>query len=97
MHGDAMNTMADLCSGIGNISRMQSVIDRFPRFSAVIGAERACGRDRHVYSLSILRIEENCMQTHSASARLPLRAGIVFSETGQFLPRFAAVLRFKQR
>src|SRR6266705_268118 len=76
---------------------MQSVIDRFPRFSAVIGAESACGRDRHVYSLWILRIEKNCMQTHAACARLPFRAGIVFSETGQFVPRFAAVLRFKQR
>ena len=60
---------------------MQSVIDRFPRFSAVIGAERACGRDRHVDSFRILRIEKNRMRTHAARARLPIRAGIVFSET----------------
>src|SRR6266487_2980154 len=92
-----MDAVADLCSWIGNIFRMQPVIDRFPRFSPVIGPERACGRDRHVYSLWILRIEENGMQTHAACARLPFRASIVFSETGQFFPRFAAVLRFKQR
>jgi hypothetical protein len=35
---------------------MQPVIDRFPRFSAVIGAERAGGRDCDVHSLSILRV-----------------------------------------
>src|SRR6266496_235913 len=92
-----MNTMADLRSWIGNIFRMQPVIDWFPRCSAVIGAERARSRDRYVHSLSILWIQEDCMQTHSTCARLPFRAGVVFSETRQFFPRFAAVLRFEQR
>src|SRR5437867_11625207 len=96
MHGDAMDAVADLCSRIGNIFRMQPMIDRFPRFSAVIGPERACGRDCHVYSLWALRIEENGMQTHAARARLPFRAGIVFSEAGHFFPRLAAVLRLTQ-
>ena len=97
MHRDAMDAMADLCVWIRHVLRMQPVIDRFPRFSTVIGTERTCGRDRHEHSSSILRIEENCMQTHSTRARLPFRAGVVFSKTGQFVPRFAAVPRFEER
>src|SRR5207249_7654409 len=30
-------------------------------------------------------------------ARLPLRAGIVLAEPGQFVPAFAAIFRFEQR
>jgi len=76
---------------------MQSVIDWLPGFAAVFGAKRARGRDRDEHSLRIFRIDQNRVQTHSARARLPFRTGIVLAETGQFVPRFAAVFRLEQR
>jgi hypothetical protein len=67
---------------------MQPAIDRLSSFTAVISAKRACSRDRDEHSLRIFWIEKNRVQTHSASARLPLGPGIAPRETGQFVPRF---------
>src|SRR5438309_5106131 len=97
MHRDPMHAVADFRVWIWNVLRMQSVIDWLPGFAAVISAERTRGRDRDEHSLSIFRIDQNRVQTHSARARLPLRAGIVLTEPGKFVPRFAAVFRFEQR
>src|SRR5260370_5152022 len=96
MHRDAMNAMTHLRVRIGNILRMQTTIDRLPGLAAVIGTERARRRDRDEHSLSIFRIEQNCGETHPARARLPFRPGIVLTQTGKLVPRFAAVFRLKQ-
>src|SRR5229473_4361575 len=97
MHRDPMDAVANLRMRIGNVLRMQTAIDWLPGFAAVISAERARGRDRDEHSLSIFWIDQNRVQTHSARARLPLRAGIVLAEPGKFVPRFAAVFRLEQR
>src|SRR6184192_2529509 len=81
MHRDAMNTVADLRNGIRHVLRMQTAIDRLPRLTAVVGPERACGRDRYENPLAIFRIEKNGMETHAACAWLPFRAGVMFSQT----------------
>src|SRR4029077_2974807 len=96
MHRDTVDAMSDLCRRIGNVLRVQTPIDRFPGLAAVIGAKRACRRDRDEHSLWILRIEQNRVQTHSARARLPTRSGVVLTQTGKLVPRFAAVFRLKQ-
>ena len=76
---------------------MQSAIDRMPRFSAVIGAERSCGRDSNEHSLRVLWIEENRVQTHPTRARLPFRPRVATAQAGKLVPRLAAVCCTEQR
>src|SRR5437588_8301604 len=96
MHGDPMNAVANLCIRIGNILRMQTLVDRLPIFSPIITTERARGRDRNEYSLAIFRIQQNRVQTHSACAWLPTRPGSVAAQSRQFLPCLTAVARAEQ-
>ena len=81
MHRDAMHAVPYLCRWIGHELRVQTSIDWLPRFAAVITTKGARGGDCDGYSSRILLIEENRVQTHSACARLPLRAGIVFAQS----------------
>ena len=97
MQGDAMHAMADFRVRIGNVLRVQPAIDRLPGFAAIIRAERARRRNRDENALRIFRIEQDRVQTHSARARLPFRAGAVLAQAGQLLPRFAAIRRFEKR
>ncbi len=41
MHGDVVDAVPDLGVGVGNVLRVQSLIDRLPGHAAVIGTERA--------------------------------------------------------
>ena len=97
MHRDAMDAMADLRVWIWNVLRVQPAIDRFPSLSAIVRPKRSGRRDRDVNSLRVFRIEKDRVQTHAARARLPFRTGIAAAQTGQFMPRFAAVFRFEYR
>src|SRR5438105_9813978 len=89
MHRDVMNAVAHLRVRIGNVLRMQTLVDRLPTLPAVISAECARGRDRNEDSLRIFWIEQNRMQTHSARARLPLRSGAVPAQSRELFPILA--------
>ena len=69
----------------------------FQRLAAIVGAERARRRDGNVHPLRIARIENDRVQAHAARARLPLGAGAVAAQSGEFLPVLAAVGRAEQR
>src|SRR5205085_7602591 len=94
---DVMNAMAHLRVRIGNVLRMQTLVDRLPTLAAIIGAERARRRDRDEDSLRIFWIEQNRVQTHSARAWLPLRSGAVPAQSRELFPILPAIFRFEQR
>src|SRR3982750_4400836 len=96
MQRDVVNAVADLRFRVGNIFRMQSLIDRFPRLSAIIGAERSGRRDRDENALRIFWREENRVEAQSTSTGLPFRAGPMTAQSGQLLPILTAILRFEQ-
>ena len=81
MKRDAMYAVADFCCWVWDEIRNQTFVDRFPRFSAVVGPERARGRNCDKHSLLIFRIDQDRVQTHSARARLPTRTGIVLTQS----------------
>src|SRR5262249_8899383 len=81
MHCNVMNTVANLRSGIWNVLREESAVDRLPGLAAVIASKRARGRDCDVYPLRIAGVENDRMQAHPAGARLPLRPGAVSAES----------------
>ena len=91
VHGDMVNAVADLGIGIGNILRTESSIYRLPRLAAVVGTECAGGRDGDEDSLRIAGIENDGVQAHAASARLPLRTSAVTAQAGKFLPVLSAI------
>ena len=72
VHRDAVDAVADLGSRIGNVQRMQAAVDRPPGLAGIVGAERACRRDRDEDSVRIARVEKNRVQAHAAGARLPI-------------------------
>src|SRR5205809_672290 len=75
---------------------MQTTINWFPGFAAVICAKRAGSGYCDGNSFRILRIEKNFVQTHAARARLPFRAGFAAVQSREFMPRFSALLSFAQ-
>ena len=59
-----MNTMTDFRGRIGNVLRVQTFVDRFPGFAAIIRPERARRGNRDEHSLLILWIDqESCADT----------------------------------
>src|SRR5439155_8922944 len=93
MHRDMMNAMTDFRLRVGNVLRMQTLVDRFPCFTAVVGAKGSRRGDCDEHPLRIFRIEQNRVQTHTARARLPLWSGAVSAQSGEFLPCCAAIVR----
>src|ERR1044071_1274318 len=93
---DVMNAVAHLGVWIGNVLRVQSLINRFPRCTTVISAKRTCGGDRDEDPVRIVLIQDHGVQTHAARAWLPLRAGAVATESRKFLPGLTTVRRTKQ-
>ena len=75
---------------------LQSAVDRLPRLAAVVGAERARGRDGDEDPLRIARIQQDRVQAHPAGARLPVWPGAVAAQPGEFLPGLPAVGRAEQ-
>ena len=86
VHGDVVHAVADFGVLVGNVLRAQSAVDRLPAGAAVVGAERARRRDGNVHPLRIAGIENDGVQAHAARARLPLGAGAVAAQAGEFLP-----------
>ena len=70
---------------------MQTAVDRLPGIAAIVGTESPSGGDRDEHPFSIGRIEQNCVQAHSAGTRLPLRSGLVVAQSGKLLPILSAV------
>src|SRR5215469_94948 len=91
IHGDMMDTMPDLGRRIGNVLRMQPLVDGLPGHSAVVAAKRTGGRYGNVQPLGIARIKEDGVQAHATCARLPLRSRPVSPETGKLMPAVSAV------
>ena len=83
--------MADFGVGFGNVLRIQALVDGLPGLAAVVGAESARGGDRNVNSVRIAGIENDGVQAHASGAGLPLGAGAVAAQAGEFLPVLAAV------
>src|SRR5262245_47441914 len=91
VHGDPMHAMTDLRVWIRNVLRVQSAIDWFPCFPAIVRAKRSGRRDRDKDSLRTFRIVVHAVQAHAAGAWLPFRTGVAPAQSGQFMPRLAAV------
>src|ERR1700720_3287242 len=91
MHRDMMNAMTDLGFRIGNVLRMQTLVDRLPTLAAVVGPERARSGDRDEHSFRVFWIEKNRVQTHPACTRLPFRSRAMPAQSREFLPRLAAI------
>ena len=75
----------------------QPLVDRLPRRAAVVGAERARGRDGDVDPLGIGGVENDGVQSHAARARLPLGPVPWPRKPDKLVPVLAAVGRAKQR
>ena len=96
VHGDVVDAVADLGRRVRNVLRIQAFIDRLPALAAVVGAESARGGDRDINSVGIAGIENDGVQAHASGAGLPLGAGAVAAQAGEFLPVLAAVGGAKQ-
>ncbi len=93
MHGDMVYAVSDFGSWVWDVLRTQTLVDGLPVPAAIIGAEGASGGNGDEYALRIAGIENNRVQAHAACARLPLGAGAVSAEGGEFAPVLAAVGR----
>src|SRR5579872_2460210 len=91
-----MNAVPDFRGRVGNVLRVQALIDRLPGLSPVVGPEGACRRDGDVNPPVIRRIENDGVQAHPARARLPCRSGAMAAQAGKFMPVLSAVRGAKQ-
>src|SRR2546425_13379500 len=91
MHGDAMNAVTHFCCRLGNVLRIESLVDWLPRRRAVVSSERAGCRNSCKDSLGIALIEKDRVQAHPAGARLPLRTRAVAAKSSKFVPRLTAI------
>src|SRR5580698_4070512 len=96
VHRDVVNAVTDFRPRVGNVRRIESTVDRLSGFAGVVGTEGSRCRDGDKDSVRVAGIENDRMQAHSARAGLPLRAGTVAAQAGEFLPTLAAVGRAKQ-
>src|SRR5262249_56440147 len=71
VHRDAVDAVADLGIRVGDVFRMQTMVDWLPRRASVVGPEGTRGRDRDVDPLGIARIPHDRVQAHPARAWLP--------------------------
>src|SRR5579859_3158379 len=91
IHSDVVHAMPNFSQGIGNVLRVKSLVDRLPRFSAVVGAKRSRRGDSDVHPLRILRVKNDGMQTHAAGSRLPLWTSAMTAKAGELVPAPRAV------
>jgi len=91
VHGDVVDAVTDVGLGVGDVLRVESLIDGLPGLAAVVGAEGSGGRDGDVDALWIAGVEDDGVQAHAPRAGLPARAGAVFAEAGDLVPVLAAV------
>ena len=72
VHREAVNAVADLSRGIGNVLRTEAAVDWLPRLAAVVGAKRACRRDCDENPVRIARIDQDCVQAHATGSGRPM-------------------------
>src|SRR5262249_25832038 len=97
VHGDAVHAVADLGGRVGQlVFRHQALAHRLPALTAVLGAERAAGRDGDEHAVLLLRVDEAGVQAHAAGAGLP-QAALHRAQRGQLAPRLAAVRGLEHR
>ena len=68
VHGDAVDAVADLGVGVGDVWRTEAAVDRLPGLAAVVGAERAGGGDGDEDAVGIRAVEQDRVQAHAAGA-----------------------------
>src|ERR1700754_2681356 len=96
MFSDVMNAVAHFSLRIGNVLRVQPLIDGFPSGATVVSAKRTSRGDRDKDPVSVVLIQDHCMETHAAGAWLPLRSRAVTAQSWKFVPGLTAVGRVKQ-
>src|SRR5579875_2340798 len=89
--------MAHLSRRIRQKRRIQSLIDGPPGFAPIIAAKRTSGRNRHIHTPFLLRIEKDRVQTHSTCSWLPMGPRAVTAQPGKLLPALASVRCAKDR
>src|SRR5215468_10302237 len=89
-----MNAVPDFGVGVGNVLRLEAVVDRFPVLSAVVGPETAGGGDGDEDSILIRRIDTDRVKPQPAGARSPLRA-VNGAQPRQLIPVLSAVGRLE--
>ena len=82
--------------GSGICSDLQAAVDRPPRLAGVVGPEHARRRDGDEDPPGMARIQQDRVQAHPAGARLPGGRRAVAAQSGELLPRLAAVGRAEQ-
>src|SRR5262249_32963421 len=75
---------------------MQSPIDWFPGCTTVVSAKCTCSGDGNKDPVTILRIQNDRVQTHTAGSWLPLGSGTVAAQSGKFIPSLATIGGAKQ-
>src|SRR3984885_7962964 len=96
VHGDVVNTVPDLSGRVRNVLGIQTAVDRLPAFATVVGTKCSRCRNRNVDALRIAGIENDRVQTHTTGARLPLWAGAMAAQPGEFRPVLSAIRRAEQ-
>ena len=95
VHGDVVDAVADLGVVVGDVWGAQAAVDWPPSLPAVVGAKGSCGRDGDEHPLGIAGIENDGVQAHSSSARLPFGTRAMPAKTGELVPGLAAIRRAK--
>src|SRR5215475_199191 len=70
---------------------MESPIDWFPGCTTVVSAKCARSGDGNKDPVTILRIQNDRVQTHTAGSWLPLGSSAVAAQSGKFIPRLTTV------
>src|SRR5215212_11758399 len=74
---------------------MEALVDREPGGAAVVGAERAGGRNRDYDPVRVVGIENDGVEAHPARARLP-EMSFHLAQPGKFGPALSTVRRAEQ-
>ena len=81
----------------GHEARLRAFVFRRPRLPAVLGAEHARRRDRHVHPVGVCRVREDAVHHEAARAWRPVLARRVVVEAVHRRPGRPAILAFEQR
>ena len=91
MHRDPVHAVANLRVWIRYALGLQPAVHRTPGLPRVIRPEGTCCRDRGEHPLRPHGVQDDRVQAHPASARLPGRSRAVAAQTRQLLPGLAAI------
>src|SRR5207248_3484013 len=93
VHGEPVDAVADLGGRVGDLRRVEAVVDRLPTLPRVVAAKGTGGRDGGVDAIGIGRVELYRVQAEAAGAGCPGWRGSVRPEPVQLLPGLPAVGR----